>query len=218
MNRFVNVLLLFMLMPTLLFCIYVGFDMPISFLRMTGQRLPYRFEIFLLIGLLYFVIILRKSFRRWMGVRIVNNKEKFKWNQPVSKRRKSRVRTYLLLETAVMAFAGIALYSLTEEAIYPALAMLVGALDNFLMALLSAKYRVGLSSKALIVCDREVTVLYFTGLRKVSIHQQTVFFDYIKDLQLSFPLDCIQDESKEEFFEILEDQLDRDKVFFSHVK
>ena len=86
------------------------------------------------------------------------------------------------------------------------------------MALLSAKYRVGLSSKALIVCDREVTVVYFTGLRKVSIHQQTVFFDYIKDLQLSFPLDCIQDESKEEFFDLLEDQLDRDKVFFSHVK
>ena len=218
MNRFVNVLLLFMLMPTLLFCIYVGFDMPISFLRMTGQRLPYRFEIFLLIGLLFLVIILRKSFRRWMGVRIVNNTKKFKWNQSVSTKRKNRVRTYLILEMAVMAFAGTALYFLTEEAIYPAAALWIGALDNLLMALLSSKYRIGLSSKALIVADREVTVLYFTGLRKVSIHQQTVFFDYIKDIQLSFPLDCIKEESKEEFFNTLEGQIDRDKVFFSKVK
>ena len=97
-----------------------------------------------------------------------------------------------MLETAVMTFAGIGLYKLSPEAIIPATAFLVGALDNFVLALAKSAYRVGLSSKALIVSDREVIVLYFTGLRKVSIHQQTVFFDYIKDLQLSFPLDCIQ--------------------------
>jgi hypothetical protein len=134
MNRVVNVLLLFLLIPTLLFCIYVGFDMPISFLRMTGQNLPFRFEIFLTIGLFFMVVILRKSFRRWMGIRIVSKVTKFKWNQPVSKDRKSRVRTYLLLETAVMAFSGVALYSITEEALFPALAFLIGALDNLLIA------------------------------------------------------------------------------------
>lgn len=218
MNRVVNVLLLFLLIPTLLFCIYVGFDMPISFLRMTGQNLPFRFEIFLTIGLFFMVVILRKSFRRWMGIRIVCKVTKFKWNQPVSKDRKSRVRTYLLLETAVMAFSGVALYSITEEALFPALAFLIGALDNLLIALVSKSYRVGLSSKALIVADREVVVMYFTGLRKVSVHQQTVFFDYIKSLQLSFPLDCIQEDARDAFFEVLEEQIDRDKVFFSKIK
>ena len=78
-------------------------------------------------------------------------------------------------------------------------------------------FRVGLSSKALIVADRDVTLLYFTGLRKVSIHQQTIYFDYIKDLQLSFPLDCIQPEMKDEFFAQLKDQVNTDKVFFSKV-
>lgn len=218
MNRLINALVLFALLPTLLLSIYVGFDMPISFLRVTGSNLPYKDEIFLGIGLFLFIIFVRKSIRRWMGIRIVNNTKKFKWNQAVSKKRKKRVRTYLLLETAVMAFAGIALHELADEALYPAIAMLFGAFDNFLLALFSSKYRVGLSSKALIVADREVTLLYFNGLRKVSIHQQSVYFDYIKDLQMSFPLDCIQEEEQEEFFNALEKQLDRDKVFFSKVR
>jgi len=192
--------------------------MPISFLRVTGSNLPYKNEIFMGIGLFIMILLVRKSIRRWMGMRIVSNIKKFKWNQAVSTRRKNRVRTYLLLETAVMAFAGIALYKLASEAIYPAIAMLFGAFDNFLLALFSSKYRVGLSSKALIVADREVTLLYFKGLRKVSIHQQSVYFDYIKELQLSFPLDCIQEEEQEEFFKALEGQLDRDKVFFSKVR
>ena len=114
-----------------------------------------------------------------------------------------------------MAFSGVALYSITEEALFPALAFLIGALDNLLIALVSKSYRVGLSSKALIVADREVVVLYFTGLRKVSVHQQTVYFDYIKDLQLSFPTNCLPADQQSEFFDTLEQQVDRDKVYFS---
>ena len=71
-----------------------------------------------------------------------------------------------------------------------------------------------LSSKALIVADREVVLLYFKGLRKVTIHQQTVYFDYIKDLQLSFPTNCIEPKDQEAFFELLKAQFNPDKVYF----
>lgn len=217
MNRIVNALLIFILLKTLLISIYVGFDMPITFLRCTGDNLPYKEEIFLGIGLFALVIILRKSFRRWMGIRIVGRVKKFKWNQTVSTQRKNRVVTYLSLETLVMICAGLGIYSLSHDAYFPALVYLIGAFDNLLLALFKSKYRVGLSSKALVVVDREVIVLYFTGLRKVSIHQQTVFFDYINDLQLSFPTNCIQEDSRDEFFATLEDQIDSEKVFFSKV-
>lgn len=217
MNRIVNALLIFILIVAVFISIYVGFDMPITFLRVTGQYLPYKQEIFLGLGLLAFVIILRKAFRRWMGILIVSRVKKFKWNQPVSKTRRNRVVMYLLIETAVMALGGLAIYKLCPDAIFPAIAYFLGALDNFALALFNSKYRVGLSSKALIVADREVIVLYFTGLRKVSVHQQTVFFDYIEDLQMSFPTDCIQEETRDEFFATLEQQIDSDKVFFSKV-
>ena len=79
-------------------------------------------------------------------------------------------------------------------------------------------FRVGLSSKAILVADREIILIYLHGLRKVSVSQQTIYFDYIEDLQLTFPLDCIQEEQKTAFFGALEAQIDRDHVLFHHTK
>ncbi len=217
MNKFINVLLLFILFPTILLTVFVGFDLPLSFLRTTGQMLPYKFEIFLGIGLVFFVILLKRSIRRWMGMLIISKQKRFKWNAPVSQSRKKRVITYLGLETFIMFFIGVALYMVSEEAFAPAAALVFSAVDNLLFAVIGIKingFRVGLSSKALMVADREVVLLYFNGLRKVSVHQQSIYFDYIKELQLSFPLDCIQEEQRKEFFQILEAQLNPKKVYF----
>ena len=125
MNRIINALLIVVLIMTALIAIYVGFDMPITFLRVTGANLPYKYEVFLGIGLLVFIIVLRKGIRRWMGLRVVSRTKKFKWNEAVSTKRKNRVVTYLLLETAVMTFAGIVLYKICPDEIFPAAAYLI---------------------------------------------------------------------------------------------
>ncbi len=220
MNRFINALLAFILIPTMLVTIIVGFDLPLTFLRTTGAEMPYREEVFLGIGLLILVINLRRSIKRWMGIRLVKQEKKFKWNAPASSTRKKRVLTYLILEIVVYAFVGVALYQVSPEAWMPALAFAYVAVDNIIFTIVGFStnaFRVGLSSKALIVADREVTVLYFSGLRKVSQHQQSIYFDYIEGLQLHFPTDCIPEEKRAEFFEILEAQLDPNRVFFSKV-
>jgi hypothetical protein len=220
MNRFINALLLFIYFPTLLITIFVGFDLPIQILRVPGSELPYKEYIFMGLGILFLMVNIRRSIRRWMGMRIVGKVKRFKWNFAVSPERKSRVFTYLVLEGMILAIAGSALYIISNDAWLPALALVLPAIDNLAFLIIGKQrdaFRVGLSSKALIVADRDVTLLYFTGLRKVSIHQQTIYFDYIKDLQLSFPLDCIQPEMKDEFFAQLKDQVNTDKVFFSKV-
>ncbi len=220
MNRFINALLLFIYFPTLLITIFVGFDLPIQILRVPGSELPYKEYIFLGLGILILLVNIRRSVRRWMGMRIVGKVKRFKWNFAVSTERKSRVFTYLVLEGVILAIAGAALYIISKDAWLPAIALILPAIDNLAFLIIGKQrdgFRVGLSSKALIVADRDVTLLYFTGLRKVSIHQQTIYFDYIKDLQLSFPLDCIQSEMKNEFFAQLKDQVNTDKVFFSKV-
>ncbi len=220
MNRFINALLLFIYFPTLLITIFVGFDLPIQILRVPGSELPYKEYIFMGLGILILMVNIRRSIRRWMGMRIVGKVKRFKWNFAVSPERKSRVFTYLVLEGMILAIAGSALYIISNDAWLPALALVLPAIDNLAFLIIGKQrdaFRVGLSSKALIVADRDVTLLYFTGLRKVSIHQQTIYFDYIKDLQLSFPLDCIQPEMKDEFFAQLKDQVNTDKVFFSKV-
>lgn len=221
MNKAINLLLLVLTFPVLLVTIFVGFDLPVDLLRVSGRNLPYRFEIFLFLGTLIFLVIARRSIKRWMGVQIVKRTERFKWNIAIGRERNQRVMTYLGMESLVMTAVAIGLYVITSEAWPPALAFLIGAADNLIFAVVGSTrnwFRIGLSSKALIVADREVTVLYFSGIRKISVHQQSVYFDYIKGLQLAFPLDCIPNEDRAEFFQILESTIDRNKVFFEHKK
>ncbi len=220
MNRFFNALLLFILFPTMALTIFVGFDLPVEVLKVSGANLPYRKEAFLILGLFLFMINLRRSIRRWMGMKMVNQVSKFSWNSEVSKERRQRVYVYTLLEALVMAFVGTALYVVTPEAWFPALALLFGTVDNLIFTFVGftrGKYRAGITSKAVILADRDVQLVYFSGLRKVSIHQESIYFDYIKGLQLYIPLDSIEKEQREEFFKVLESKVNRDKVFFSKV-
>ena len=216
MNKFINVLLLFILFPTMLFTIWVGFDLPVEFFRTSGGQLQYRFKIFLAIGLLVFIINLRRTIRRWMGLRMVNQTNKFKWNEPMSKERIQRVQVYTLLEAMVLFFVGTVLYNLTSEAWMPAIGFWFGAADNLVFLLVgssNSRFRAGVTKKAIVVADRDVSLIYFSGLRKISIQQDTIYFDYIKDLQLTFPLACIPEEKRDEFFQVLEEQVDTDRVF-----
>lgn len=220
MNKFINALLLFFLFPTMFLTIFVGFDLPIEFLKTSGSQMPYRAEIFMGLGILLLVINLRRSIRRWMGMRLVNQISKFKWNRPMSKQRKQRIQVYTLMEALVMFFVGSALYTITHEAIVPAIAFWFGTVDNIIFVIIGSmkdRFRGGITSKAVIIADRDVSLVYFSGLRKVSIHQDSIYFDYIKGLQLSFPVDCIEASHKDEFFAVLEDQIDRDKVFVTKV-
>ncbi len=218
MNKSINVLLIFLAIPTMVLCIFVGMNLPIEFLKTSGSQLPFRFEIFLTIGILFFIIILRRSAKRWMGAKMVSQTEKYKWNETMSVERKNRVYLYQSLESALMLFAAISFYTVCKEAWLPACAVMFGTIDNLLFLLMGKFkniYRIGLTSKAIVVADRDVIVLYYTGLRKVTIHQQTIFFDYIKGLQISFPINCIDEKNRTNFKNNLEAQLDRDKVFFS---
>lgn len=221
MNRFFNALLLFFLFPTMILTIFVGFDLPIEFLKVSGSNLPYREEAFLVLGLFLLLINLRRSIRRWMGMNLVNKTSKFSWNSVVSKERKQRVAVYTSLEALVMLFVGVSLLVVTTEAWFPAIAFLFGTLDNILFTVVGLGgnlYRAGITSKAVILADRDVQLAYFSGLRKVSIHQQTIYFDYIKGLQLSIPLESIKESDLQDFFNVLESKVDRDKVFFEHIR
>lgn len=204
----------------MLITILVGFDISIDMfkIRTTGAQLPYRFEILLGLGLFILIVNVRRSVRRWMGMRLVNQIGKFKWNQPMSDERVKRVRTYNFLEGFVMLFIAITLYVVSPEAWMPAIGFTFCTVDNIIFTIVGVqgkRFRAGITSKAVITADRDVNLVYFSGLRKVTIHQQSMFFDYIKSLQLSFPIDCVKEEERDAFFEVLESQLDRDKVFIT---
>lgn len=221
MNRFFNAILLFILFPTMALTVFVGFDLPVDFLKVSGSNIPYRNEVFLVLGLFLLLINLRRSIRRWMGMNLVNKTSRFSWNEEVSKERRLRVYVYNGLEALVMTAVGTALFAVSTEAWFPATALWFGAFDNVIFTLVGlsgGKYRAGITSKAVILADRDVQLVYLSGLRKVSIHQQTIYFDYIKGLQMTIPVESIELEQRDVFFTVLESKVDRDKVFFSRVK
>jgi hypothetical protein len=221
MNRFINALLLFLLFPTMGISIIVAFDLPMEFIGSSGAQLPFSKVIFIVLGLLFMLIVIRRSIRRWMGMKLLSQHTKFVWNAPVSKERLQRIWVYNTIEALVNACVGLALFTLTPLAWLPALAFMLVAIDNFIFSLIGTKsngFRVGITSKAVIAADREVTLMYYDSLRRVSIHQGSIFFDYVKGLQLHFPLDCLDDKDRDAFFEALEKQLDSSKVFVTRLR
>ncbi len=203
----------------MLFSVFVGFDLPVDFLHTTGNRLPYGKEIYLGLGLIILIIGLRRSIRRWMGVSMVKQQGKFAWNQAISTERKKRVFVYNGLEALVFVSLVFAHLFLSSKAIFVVIAYGFLAIDAIIFVLMNQNsFRVGLSSKAILVADREVILIYLNGLRKVSVSQQTIYFDYTNDLQLYFPLDCLEESQRSSFFNCLEAQIDRNKVLFQHTK
>ena len=218
MNKSINIFLILFLIPAIAFSIVVGFDISIEFLRTTGKYIPYQQTIFASFAGLFFLMGLRRSSKRWSGVRMVNQISKYQWNEPIDKQRVSQVNLYLLIESITHFMVSIMFLILTPKSIWVSCVFFALGFDHLIFCILGnvkKLWRVGITNKALVVVDRDFKVLYFSGLRKVSVHQQSVFFDYIKELQLSFPVQCIKSENRQSFVAKLEEKVDRDKVFFS---
>jgi hypothetical protein len=216
MNRAINILLLFFSFPAMTFTIYVAFDIPLDFLKSTAGTLPYRFTIFMVFALILLVLVLRRTAGRWVGISMSRLPERFLWSVPIGKERRKQVRMYLWIEMIVAAAFTLTTLGLTYEA-WP-LALVYGLLflDQLVFLVVAPKwFRVGITHQAVLISDRELRVLYFSGLRRVEKHQQTIYFEYLEDLQLFFPENCIDAGNYTGFREALESKVNRDKVFFS---
>lgn len=216
MNRAINILLLVVSFPTLAFTIFVAFDLPVDFLRTTGAQLPYRDVVFICLAVVSLLLLLRRSVHRWVGVGMTRKPERFIWCTNVGSERKKQVRLYLIIEAAVALCYALVTYKLTEEAWVVSLVYGLLFLDQLMFLFIAMPwFRVGVTHKAVVIADREVKVLYFSGLRRVELHQQTIYFEYIEDLQLFFPQNCIPEGQYTDFRQALESRVNRDKVYFS---
>lgn len=89
MNSFVNVILLALTFPLMTLSIIIGFDLPVEFLKTSGNNLTFTNEGFLILAVLMGLIAMRRSVKRWMGMKIVNTTARFLFNFEVSSARKT---------------------------------------------------------------------------------------------------------------------------------
>lgn len=219
MNKFFNALLFVIFIPTMLLTIVVGFDVPLSFIKTSGANLEYRKEALLVLGVFLLIVNIRRAIKRWVALRLVNQTSKFKWNSVVSKNRSNRVVLYNFLEALILFCAGYGLFAITEFAWMPFIGLAFGALDAIVFAIYGSsthKFRAGITKKALVAGDRDVVLIYFKGLRRVSLQQQTLFFDFKDDLQLRFPIDMVPEENRDSFFSELKNTVNKKLVYFSN--
>lgn len=218
MNRITNAFILVLLFPLMALVIFVAFDLPLGIFRTTGAQLPLRKEIIIAISLMIAILFVNRSVKRWMALHTVSQKDRFVFNVPLSKERKKRIVAYGMLESLVYMIIGIVLAVLSLQALPAALLFLVFGIEGvFFIVQGKNRFAIGLSRKAIIVADREVSVIYYTGLRKVSISQQTLYFDYLQSLQLCFPIDVLPEDQRQTFTAHLEEVVDPNKVLIQNL-
>lgn len=218
MNKSVNIITLLLLAPAFGVAIFAGFDLPVEFLKSSGNNLPFLSQIFLVVAVLMVMLNGRRALKRWTGIRMVNQLTKFQWNHEIDKKRKSQINMYLIMEGIVHLLIAYAFHYLTSKAVFLSLVFVVTGLDHLIFMVygnVRHKWRVGVTNKAIVVGEREFKAIYFSGLRRVSVHQQTLFFDYKDDLQLAISIDSISPENRTTFRTLLEEKVNRDRVYFS---
>lgn len=193
--------------------IYGAFDLDIFV-----ADFHYTTLVFVLSAGVFFLIGALRSFKRWSGMHIVNQKERFSYNTIISKTRRNRVLLYNSIEVVYYLVLAIAFYVCSKEAIIISLVFLLFILDtvlNTFLGIVQKKYRVGITSKALFSTDREVIPIYFKGLKVVSCNSHQIFFEYVNDLVLDFSFENIEPEDKKPFIQALREKANDKKVYFS---
>ena len=217
MNKFVNLVTLVVVFPLILFSVYIGLDIPIDSLGITGSEIPYQKEVFYIGTFICGLFHLLRSVKRWSALKVANKINQFKWSARIGKKRRGRVITYLFLEIFLMLCFSIAFFKLTPSSFSICSLLILSSIDSlFFVVFGKNKYRISVSSKAIVIADREVQVIYFKGLRKISIHQQSIFFEYIENLQLFFPLNSLEEKDVSIFFNELNKLIDRERVYLGN--
>lgn len=220
MNRIYNTWIFIISLLTLPFAFAVGLNevFGIFGMKIHGEEFAYKNQVFGISAGLIFLIGAMRSSRKWSGIKIANQVHRFQLNTVISQDRKQRVILNNSIEIFGFFLFGLVFIIFSKDAVYISLIFLIFIVDaviNTLRGIIWKKYRVGITRKALISVDREVIAIYFKGLKRVSIQKDLLFFEYINDLVLDFPLSNIPPEKQEEFMALLRKNIDDKKVYFS---
>lgn len=170
------------------------------------------------LGLLYFIVGLRKAARKWVGLFMAKQVKKFRFSAPIGKVRKTRVMLYSITEVIFLGLFASFYIMCSELVMILGIILFIFAAEHLLHLILgfaSKWYRVGITAKAIFSTDREVKSIYFTGLRKVFVQQDTIYFEYIKELTLTIPTDVIGNSDMADFKAEFEKHINLDKVYLS---
>lgn len=217
MNKNINVLLSLSLFILVLYSLVPAFDI-YAFGFLKGVETPYLTPTFMVGTIVVSIVLVFRMVHRWMAIKLVSNPKKLIFIAPISKTYLSRVRLYLFLENLHIPIIGLYFLAAHPTTVPLGIALFLGLLETIVFASVNAnqrKMKYGITKQAVVVCSRDSQAFYFSGLRKLSLIQQAIYFEYKSELTLCFPYDAVETNQRKEFAETLVAQINTSKVFVS---
>lgn len=220
MNKFYNSWITIVCISSIPIALAIGLneDFTIFGYTIEGEEFAYGDLAFAIAGGIVLVLGGFKAVRKWMGLRLVTQTEKFSFITSISKERKQRVRLYNTIEILFLVLWGGLFFYLSSASWSLAFVLFLIATEHLLNSLVGLngnKFRIGVTKKAILRVDREVDVVYFKGLQKITVQQQSIIFEYINGLVLHLPLDAIPDDQLKEFEKEIKEKINPERVYYS---
>lgn len=183
-----------------------------------GVETPYIQQTFFVGAGILAVFVIFRAVQRWMAIRFVRKSTQFLWLQPVTQKRVSRVRLYLFLENLHFPLFGIFFFAISPETVIVGLVCFAAFFETLLFLLVNArqkKMKCGITSQAIVICDREAKIFYFSGLRKITLVQEAIYMEYKEELTMDFSLDCVLETERASFVDCVKKQINLERIFLS---
>ena len=209
MNKAIN---LFSGIVLVLYCAFVMASVyDFSFSTASFKSVPYKLEITYGFTILVFLLGMLRIKRKWQGLKDMKNFKGFHFVRYVAKPALNLSLVYAIAEIVFMGLLLVFLSKIAKMEINYVLPMILVIsfilLEAIVFALLIKKggqsFRVGINKKAVAYFNREMHICYFTGLKRIELHQDMVNFQYIDDLNILVPLDLFKKEDVVPFKEAL---------------
>lgn len=209
MNKVVNVF------SGIILALYCAFVMAViydfSFSSFSVKYVPYKEQICGGLALLILLLGVLRIKRKWQGAADMKNFKRFHFDRPISKSAKNLALLYAIGEGVFMLILMAFLANLMRTSSVYVLPMLLIILALFVEAIIftfkiyggGESFRIGIDKKAVAYFNREMHILYFTGLRRIEMHQDMINFQYKEDLNLLLPIELIDKKDRLAFREAL---------------
>lgn len=215
MNKVINVFSGIVLVIFSIFGMLIVFDLSFSSASLKGM--PYTFEICLGFAAIIFLLGVLRIKRKWTGAADMKRFKGFHFVRQVAKARLNLSLVYAYAE-GVFILIAIGVYSIMADLepmlMLPMIIVLSFIfLEGFIFIIRIMRggpsFRLGINEKAVAYFNREVHLYYFTGLKRIELHQDMINFQYKDDLNLLFPLQVIKTEDRTDFRDALINTLEK---------
>lgn len=208
MNKVINVFSGVVLAIYCALVMILAYDLSLSSM-INLKAMPYKFEICTGFAILVLLLGALRIKRKWQGAADMKRFKNFTFAGPVSRSSLNLSLVYACAEIIFMIFLLYFLY-LISILTYDFVIVMAGVILILLSESLyftfriikgGSSFRIGINKNAVAYFNREMHIFYFTGLKRVEIHQDMINFQYKEELNLLLPIEVIRKEDRVAFRE-----------------